>query len=99
MRRPIKLCIISGGGIFGCLPIHFLSMLPSNQQNLEKISVIGGTSVGSILACGLATGKTFGEIDTVFRQLRHRNLRNHLTYQISLKGIIIHKDHGVHTDI
>lgn len=68
MRRPIKLCIISGGGIFGCLPIHFLSMLPSNQQNLERVSVIGGCSVGSILACGLATGKTFGEIDTVFQQ-------------------------------
>jgi len=68
MRHRLKVMIISGGGIFGCLPIHFLSMLPTTQQNLERISVLGGCSVGAILACGLATGKPFGLIDTVFQE-------------------------------
>lgn len=68
MRHKLKILIISGGGIFGCLPIHFLGMLPTIQQNLERVNVIGGCSVGSILACGLATGKQFGLIDTIFQQ-------------------------------
>lgn len=68
MKRAKKVCVIAGGGIFGCLPIHFLSMLPTDQQNLEGVDVLGGCSVGSVLACALATGQQFAYVDDMFQK-------------------------------
>lgn len=28
MSKRYKILIIAGGGVFGCIPAHFLSMLP-----------------------------------------------------------------------
>lgn len=67
MKRAKKICVVAGGGIFGCLPVHFLSMLPEARQNLDGISVIGGCSVGAIIACAMATGKSFSELDKMFQ--------------------------------
>ena len=66
MRR-LKCLIIEGGGALGVIPIHFLSMLPTDKQNLEKIDVLAGCSIGGCLTASLATGKTFGELDSVFQ--------------------------------
>jgi len=67
MKR-YKVLVIEGGGIFGALPSHFLSMLPSDAQNLDKIDVIGGCSVGGMLACSYAIGRPFIYIDNVFQK-------------------------------
>lgn len=67
MRRRKKICLIAGGGIFGVLPIHFLSMLPVEHQTLFGVDVLGGCSVGALLACGIATGAQFSAIDAVFQ--------------------------------
>lgn len=67
MKRLKVLCIC-GGGVFGALPAHFLSMLPTDQQNLEGIDVIAGTSIGGILASAYAVGRSFAEVDICFQQ-------------------------------
>lgn len=67
MKR-LKVLIINGGGIFGCLPAHFLAMLPTSQQNLEGIDVLSGCSVGGILAAAYAVGHQFALIDDVFQR-------------------------------
>jgi patatin-like phospholipase/acyl hydrolase len=67
MRR-YKVLVLEGGGALGVLPIHFLSMLPTDKQNLEKVDVLSGCSIGGILAASLATGKQFGYIDSVFQE-------------------------------
>lgn len=68
MHKRLKVLAIQGGGALGIIPIHFLSMLPTDCQNLEKVDVLSGTSIGGILACALATGKQFSELDMVFQQ-------------------------------
>lgn len=67
MKR-LRVVSIQGGGVLGQIPIHFLSMLPPECQNLNKIDVLSGCSIGGILACALATGKTFSELDKVFQE-------------------------------
>lgn len=67
MKRLKVLCIC-GGGVYGELPARFLSMLPTDQQNLEKVDVICGTSIGGILAATYATGKSFAEVDDCFQR-------------------------------
>jgi len=67
MKR-LKVLIICGGGVFGQIPARFLSCLPTNEQNLEDIDVIGGTSIGGILACAYAVGRSFAEIDDCFQK-------------------------------
>lgn len=62
-----KILVICGGGIFGCIPAHFLSMLPTNAQNLDGVNGLSGCSIGGILAVAYATGLPFGYVDTVFR--------------------------------
>ena len=66
--KRTKVLIIAGGGIFGCIPAHFLGMLPTNQQNMKGIDVLSGCSIGGILAAAYAVGQPFGLIDTVFQQ-------------------------------
>ena len=36
--KRTKILIIAGGGIFGCIPAHFLSMLPSDKQTMNGIA-------------------------------------------------------------
>lgn len=68
MKKRLKLLVLEGGGVFGVAPAHFLSFLPKEQQNLEKIDVIAGCSIGGILASAYASGQTFGCIDDVFQK-------------------------------
>ena len=67
MKR-CKVLILEGGGIFGAIPAHFLGSRPTDNQNLEKVDVLSGCSIGGILAAAYAAGQPFGLIDTVFQQ-------------------------------
>ena len=53
MEKRIKILVISGGGIYGLIPCFFLKEI--NNEDLSKIDVIAGTSVGGILALYLAS--------------------------------------------
>lgn len=63
-----RVLIICGGGIFGCLPAHFLSMLPPEQQNLDKVDMLSGCSIGAILVAAYAAGRSFTEVDEQFQK-------------------------------
>ena len=52
MSKRIKVVIISGGGVYGIIPCLFLKLI--NKQDLSHVDVIGGTSVGGILALHLS---------------------------------------------
>ena len=67
MKR-IKVLVICGGGVFGVLPSHFLSMLPEEQQTLKDIDVIAGCSIGGILSCAYAVGHKFSDVDKCFQE-------------------------------
>lgn len=67
MKR-LKVLVICGGGVFGAIPAHFLSMLPQEQQTLKDIDVIAGCSIGGILSCAYAVGHTFADVDKCFQQ-------------------------------
>lgn len=67
MRR-FRILVLCGGGCCGVLGTHFLSMLPEEQQNLNKIDVLSGCSIGGILASAYAVGKKFSIIDDVFQK-------------------------------
>ena len=66
MKRLKVLCIC-GGGVFGAIPAHFLSMLPEEEQTLAGVDVVCGTSIGGILAAAYAVGHRFDEIDECFQ--------------------------------
>lgn len=54
-NRRLKVLVIAGGGIFGIIPSHFLSL--AGMEDMAKINVFAGTSVGGILALCYAAGK------------------------------------------
>jgi len=66
--KTLRVLVLEGGGIFAASEAHFLGTLPTGYQNLEGIDVVSGCSAGGMLACAYATGRSFGEIDTVFQQ-------------------------------
>jgi patatin-like phospholipase/acyl hydrolase len=51
-NKKIKIVVIAGGGVYGIIPCNFLRVLC--PKSLEKIDVIGGTSVGGILSLHLS---------------------------------------------
>jgi patatin-like phospholipase/acyl hydrolase len=52
-NKKVKVLVISGGGVYGIIPCHFLNLILSNT--IDKIDVFGGTSVGGILSLHLST--------------------------------------------
>lgn len=67
MNKKYKVLIIAGGGVYGCVPAHFLAMLPKVQQTLEGVDLLAGCSIGGILAAAYAAGKDFEFIDKTFQ--------------------------------
>ena len=67
MKR-CKILIICGGGIFGCIPAHFLGSLPTDWQDLSCVDVIAGCSIGGILSCAYAVGHQFASLDDFFQE-------------------------------
>ena len=67
----MKILCINGGGVFGIIPAYFLS-----KVNISPFDVVCGTSIGSILSLGYASGKSTNsmynlfqtELDSIFAQ-------------------------------
>lgn len=66
MRK--KVLIIVGGGAYGCVPAHFLSMLPEDMANLNRVDCLSGCSIGGILAAAYAAGGNYKFIDEFFQE-------------------------------
>lgn len=65
-KKKTKVLVIVGGGIYGCVPAQFLSYLPKDEQNLDKVDAIAGCSIGGILAAAYATGLSFESVNKLF---------------------------------
>ena len=72
---PIKVLSLNGGGVRGLFTITLLAELESiieNRENRENVKIgdyfdlITGTSIGGILALGLASGKSARELKQAF---------------------------------
>lgn len=72
---PIKVLALNGGGVRGLFTITVLAELESiieKRENLENVKIgdyfdlITGTSIGGILALGLASGKSARELKQAF---------------------------------
>jgi hypothetical protein len=74
----IRLLIIPGGGVFGCIPAYFLK-----HVDVSKADVYGGTSVGSQLACMYARGMSgdtvFDHFTALCPDIFHRSIWRRLT--------------------
>lgn len=65
-EKILKVLVISGGGVFGIIPSHFLSL--TKPEDFEKVDAIAGTSVGGILSLCYASGKTGKETKDLFKE-------------------------------
>ena len=70
-----KILAIDGGGIRGIIPAHWLVSLEASLKAANKelslfsvFDLFAGTSTGSIIAAGLAIGKSAEEICGLYRK-------------------------------
>jgi hypothetical protein len=76
-KGPKRILALDGGGIRGVLTLEFLKSVETLvKQRLgddalicDYFDLIGGTSTGSILAAGLACGKTVGALQELYRDI------------------------------
>lgn len=70
MGKPFRILSIDGGGIRGIYPAHVLLCIEERLQvNLfDTFDMIAGTSTGSIIAAGVATGVPIADIVTMYRE-------------------------------
>ena len=85
--RPLRIPCLSGGGYRGLFSAHVLAQIETKLLGSESIAsrfdLIAGTSVGGLIACGLAMGKTAQHVEktlrnsapSIFPKLRFRTLR------------------------
>mgnify|MGYP003288690563 CR=1 FL=1 len=66
--RRKKVLILVGGGVYGCIPAHFLAMLPEGQADLNDVDCLSGCSIGGIMAAAYGIGHSFQRIDYFFQQ-------------------------------
>ena len=75
---PKRILSLDGGGIRGALTLGYLKKIETILRSKEKnpnlllcdyFDLIGGTSTGSIIAAGLAIGKTVDEIAELYMKL------------------------------
>lgn len=65
-QKKKKVLIICGGGVFGCIPAYLLGQLPQQYQDLNKVDLLSGCSIGGILAAAYASGNKFKEVSQKF---------------------------------
>lgn len=68
--KPFRILSIDGGGIRGVYPAHILRCIEERHQiNLfETFDMIAGTSTGSIIAAGVATGVATADIVAMYKK-------------------------------
>src|SRR6516165_3850977 len=75
---PKRILALDGGGIRGILTLEYLGVMEkmlrerSGKDDLllcDYFDLIGGTSTGSIIAAGLACGKTVDELQDIYTKL------------------------------
>jgi hypothetical protein len=74
---PKRILALDGGGIRGVLSLQFLQAIESlikarfgdKTRLCDYFDLIGGTSTGSIIAAGLACGKTVDELQDIYTKL------------------------------
>ncbi len=60
---PRHLLSLAGGGFLGLFSAHFLELLEENGDPIGlRFDLLAGTSVGGLIALGLAAGRSAGEI-------------------------------------
>jgi len=75
-KGPKKILALDGGGIRGILTLGMLKKIETvlREKNPDLLlgdyyDLIGGTSTGAIIACGLAIGKSVDEIIKLYQEL------------------------------
>lgn len=70
MSKPFRILSIDGGGIRGVYPAHILRCIEERLQIdlYESFDMIAGTSTGSIIAAGVATGVPAADIVEMYRE-------------------------------
>jgi len=70
MGKPFRILSIDGGGIRGIYPAHVLRCIEERLQiNLfDTFDMITGTSTGSIIAAGVATGVPAADIVAMYKE-------------------------------
>jgi len=70
MGKPFRILSIDGGGIRGVYPAHVLRCIEERLQiNLfDTFDMIAGTSTGSIIAAGVATGVAAADIVAMYKE-------------------------------
>lgn len=70
MGKPFRILSIDGGGIRGIYPAHVLRCIEERLQiNLfDTFDMIAGTSTGSIIAAGVATGMPAADIVAMYKE-------------------------------
>jgi hypothetical protein len=70
MGKPFRILSIDGGGIRGIYPAHVLRCIEERlQKNLfDTFDMIAGTSTGSIIAAGVATGVPAADIVAMYKE-------------------------------
>jgi uncharacterized protein len=76
-KGPKRILALDGGGIRGILTLEFLKSVETLVKErlgddaliCDYFDLIGGTSTGSILAAGLACGKTVGALQELYRNI------------------------------
>lgn len=70
MGKPFRILSIDGGGIRGIYPAHVLRCIEERLQiNLfDTFDMIAGTSTGSIIAAGVATGVPAADIVAMYKE-------------------------------
>ena len=72
-----RLLALDGGGIMGCITLGFLARIESELRDAtgnpefrlrDFFDYIGGTSTGSIIAAGLAIGKSVDDLSALYRR-------------------------------
>jgi hypothetical protein len=86
-KEPKRILAIDGGGVRGAVAIAFLQQLERTLREKygkpdlilsDYFDLIGGTSVGAILAAGLAMGRSADEVADTFKQMGPKLFRQYM---------------------
>ncbi len=91
-NRALKVLVLSGGGIFGMVPCHFLRGV--DDGDFDRIDVVAGTSIGGILALCYASGLGTEETHRLFREAAPQIFRKSLLRKLT-PGKTLYSSRGI----